>query len=164
MLMDPDPSQQHAGFQHAVWQLPQKVTRPKARFKPTLPMKSGVDGGANQVQKYLGQSLHLYSLLSPPICPMMQRPVQPYIGLSPSAAVVKTGVPGGKTTAKKPLSTTGQCYIVLRNRRWVNTKQHQQFCNRRFLTPESFLANSSLGGVTQSNKLMSSRKKMALPL
>ena len=33
---------------------------------------------------------------------MMQHPVQPYKGLSPRTAVAKTGVPGGKTTAKKP--------------------------------------------------------------
>ena len=59
--MDPHPSQQHADLHHAVWQLQQEVTRPKARFKPTSPEKSGVDGGANQVPTYLGQSLHLYS-------------------------------------------------------------------------------------------------------
>ena len=35
MLMDPHPSQQHAGLQHAVWQLQQEVTKSKARFKPT---------------------------------------------------------------------------------------------------------------------------------
>ena len=46
---EPSPSQQHAGLHHAVWQLQQEVTRPRARFKPTLPEKSGVDGGANQV-------------------------------------------------------------------------------------------------------------------
>ena len=39
------PSQQHAGPQHVVLQLQQEVTRPKERFKPTLPEKSGVDGG-----------------------------------------------------------------------------------------------------------------------
>ena len=38
-------SQQHAGPQHAVLQPQQEVTRPKARFKHTLPEKSGVDGG-----------------------------------------------------------------------------------------------------------------------
>ena len=37
--MDPHPSQQHA-----VWQLQQEVTRPKARHKPTTPEKSEVDG------------------------------------------------------------------------------------------------------------------------
>ena len=31
----------------------QEVTRPKARFKPTLPTKSGVDGGANSCQHIL---------------------------------------------------------------------------------------------------------------
>ena len=44
-LMDPHASQQHEGLQHAVWWLQQEVTRPNARFKPTLPEKSGVDGG-----------------------------------------------------------------------------------------------------------------------
>ena len=34
MLMDPHPN----------WQLQQEVTRPKARFKPTSPKKSGVAG------------------------------------------------------------------------------------------------------------------------
>ena len=52
MLMDPHPSQQHAGLHHAVWQLQQEVTRPKARFKPTSPKKSEVDGGADQVPTY----------------------------------------------------------------------------------------------------------------
>ena len=42
MLMDPHPSQEHAGLHHAVWQLQQEVTWLKARFKPTLPEKSGV--------------------------------------------------------------------------------------------------------------------------
>ena len=37
------------------------MTRPKTRFKPTSPEKSGVDGGANQVPTYLGQLLHMYS-------------------------------------------------------------------------------------------------------
>ena len=32
-------SQQHAGPQHAVLQLQQEVTLPKARFKPTSPKK-----------------------------------------------------------------------------------------------------------------------------
>ena len=40
MLMDPNPSQQHAVF----WPQ-QEVTRPKASFKPTSPKKSDVDGG-----------------------------------------------------------------------------------------------------------------------
>ena len=114
MLMDPHPSQQHAGLHHAVWQLQQEVTRLKARFKPTSPKKSGVDGGANQVPTYLGQLLHLYSpwwsslaIITSShcisgVCPMMQHPVQPYKGLSPSTAVAKTRVHGGKTTAEKP--------------------------------------------------------------
>ena len=34
-----------------------EVTRLKARFKPTTPEKSGVDGGANQVPTYLNISL-----------------------------------------------------------------------------------------------------------
>ena len=36
MLMDPHPSQQHAGLQHAVLQPQQEVTRRQARFKPNL--------------------------------------------------------------------------------------------------------------------------------
>ena len=44
MLMDPHPTQQHAGLQHAVWQLQQEVTRPNAKFKSSSPEKSGVDG------------------------------------------------------------------------------------------------------------------------
>ena len=42
--MDPHPSQQQAGLQRAVWRQQQEVAKPKARFKPTLPEKSGVDG------------------------------------------------------------------------------------------------------------------------
>ena len=53
MVMDPHPSHKHASLHHAVWQLQQEVIRPKARFKPTLLKKSGVDGGANQVPAYL---------------------------------------------------------------------------------------------------------------
>ena len=52
MLMDPHPSRQHAGLHNAVWQLQQEVTRPKARFEPTSPKKSGVDEGANQVNDH----------------------------------------------------------------------------------------------------------------
>ena len=33
----------------------------KAKLKPTLPEKSGVDGGASQVPTNIGQLLHLYS-------------------------------------------------------------------------------------------------------
>ena len=51
MLMDPYPSQQHAGLHNAVWRPEEEVTRPKARFKPTSPNSSGVDGGANQVHQ-----------------------------------------------------------------------------------------------------------------
>ena len=43
------------GLHHAVFQLQQQVTRPKARFKPTLPKKSGVD----VVPINLGQLLYL---------------------------------------------------------------------------------------------------------
>ena len=43
--MDPHPSQQHAGLHHAVWQPQQEVTRPKARFKPTLPVAQEALGG-----------------------------------------------------------------------------------------------------------------------
>ena len=60
MLMDPHPSHKHACLHRAVWQLQQEVTSPKARFKPALPEKSGVDVGTYQVPTYLGQSLHLY--------------------------------------------------------------------------------------------------------
>ena len=38
---------------HAVWRLQQEVNWPKARFQPTLPMKSGVDGAAISYQKTL---------------------------------------------------------------------------------------------------------------
>ena len=41
-------SPQHTGLQHAVFRLQQEVTRPKAKFKPTLPEKSEVDVGSNQ--------------------------------------------------------------------------------------------------------------------
>ena len=37
MLTDPHPSQQHPDLHHAVGQLQQEVTRPRARFKPTSP-------------------------------------------------------------------------------------------------------------------------------
>ena len=46
MLIDPHPSQQHAGLHHAVRQLQQEVARPKARFKTTSLKQSGVDGGS----------------------------------------------------------------------------------------------------------------------
>ena len=46
MLLDPHPSQLHEGIHHAVGWLQQEVTRPKARFKPTLTEKSGVNGRA----------------------------------------------------------------------------------------------------------------------
>ena len=39
----------------------QEVTRPKARFKSTLPEMSEVDGGNKQLPIYLGQSPHLNS-------------------------------------------------------------------------------------------------------
>ena len=51
--MDPQPIRQHAGIQHAGWQLQQEVTGPKARFKPTSPKKSGVDGAAIRCQNIL---------------------------------------------------------------------------------------------------------------
>ena len=53
MLMDPHPSQQHAGLHHAFWQLQQEATRLNARFEPASPKKSGVDGGANRCQHIL---------------------------------------------------------------------------------------------------------------
>ena len=37
--------QQHTGLQDVVFLLQKEVTRPRARFKPTLPQKSEVDGG-----------------------------------------------------------------------------------------------------------------------
>ena len=44
MLMDPRPSQQHAGPLHtAALQLQQEVTRPMTRFEPTLLEKSGLE-------------------------------------------------------------------------------------------------------------------------
>ena len=46
MLIDPNPSQQHSGFQDAVRQPQKEVTMPKARYKHTLHEKSEVDGGA----------------------------------------------------------------------------------------------------------------------
>ena len=42
MVMDPHPSQQHVGPQFEVWQLWLQVARPKTRFKPFSPEKSGV--------------------------------------------------------------------------------------------------------------------------
>ena len=51
--MDPQPSQQHAGLHHAVWQQQQEVTRPKARFKPTSPEKSGGMGEQIRCQHIL---------------------------------------------------------------------------------------------------------------
>lgn len=55
MLVDPYPSQQHAGLQHAVFHLQLEVTRRKARFKPTLTEKSFGGWMRNQVATYLGQ-------------------------------------------------------------------------------------------------------------
>ena len=46
MLMDNHTSQQHAGLHHTVWWLQLEVTRSKVRFKPTLPEKPQMDGGA----------------------------------------------------------------------------------------------------------------------
>ena len=58
MLKDTQSSLQHAGPQLAVLQLQQEVTSLKARFKPTWPKKSGIDGwmdgwGSNQVTTFL---------------------------------------------------------------------------------------------------------------
>ena len=55
MLVDPYPSQQHAGLQHAVFHLQLEVTRRKARFKPALTEKSFGGWMRNQVATYLGQ-------------------------------------------------------------------------------------------------------------
>ena len=60
MLMDPHPIQQHAGLHNAVLQLPQEVTKPKARFKPASPKKSGVDGGANHNNDCLQNNVFNY--------------------------------------------------------------------------------------------------------
>ena len=51
--LDPHPSQQRAGLHYAVWWLQQEVTRPKGRFKPTLPEKSGVYVSIKDVQKLI---------------------------------------------------------------------------------------------------------------
>ena len=45
MLMDPHPSQQHAGLQNAVWWLQQEVTRPKQGLNLTSAKKYGAEGG-----------------------------------------------------------------------------------------------------------------------
>ena len=49
--MDPYPSQQHEGLQHAVYWLQQEVNQ--ARFKPTSPKKSEVElGGGARVKLF----------------------------------------------------------------------------------------------------------------
>ena len=48
-----NPSQQHPGLKHSVLQLQEEATRTQARFKPALPKKSGVDGGAIRCQHIL---------------------------------------------------------------------------------------------------------------
>ena len=54
ILIDPHTSQQDAGLHHGVWQPQLEVTRPKARFKPTLPKRSGVEGGqCDQIEQFL---------------------------------------------------------------------------------------------------------------
>ena len=53
MLMDPYPSQQHSGSQHAILQPQQEVTRPNGIIRPTLPRESGVDGAALRCQHLL---------------------------------------------------------------------------------------------------------------
>ena len=130
MFMVPHPSQQHAGLNYAVLQLQQEVTRPKARFKPTSPKKSGVDGGANQVPTYLGQSLHLYSpwwsslaIITSShcisgVCPMMQHPVQPYKGLSPVQQWQKPEYPVEKPLQRNPLRIAQVIWIWLQSLRW----------------------------------------------
>ena len=54
ILMDPHLSQQHTGLQHAIMHPQEEVTRPKAKFKPNLPEKSEVDGGAIGYQQICG--------------------------------------------------------------------------------------------------------------
>ena len=81
MLMDPHPSQLHAGLQHAALLAQHKVTRPKARFKPTSPEKSGLDEGEIRFQHILvscftcphrshsgGRGLKTYSSFAAPKC------------------------------------------------------------------------------------------------
>ena len=63
MLLDPHSSQQHAGLQHAVRWLQQEVTMPKARLKPTLPGKSGVNGGPISCQHILVSCINWWHLL-----------------------------------------------------------------------------------------------------
>ena len=53
MLVDPNPKQQRAGLQHAIFQLHHEVTRPKARFKLTWPKKSELNGGSVRCQHIL---------------------------------------------------------------------------------------------------------------
>ena len=64
MLIDPHPSQQHAGLHHAVRQLQREVTRPKTRFTPTLPKKSEVDGGTKS-------GANIYWSVASPVFPMV---------------------------------------------------------------------------------------------
>ena len=55
------PSPQPTACRTPFWSLKQQqeVTRPKARFKSSLPKKTKLDGGANQVPTYLGQLLQI---------------------------------------------------------------------------------------------------------
>ena len=53
MVLDPYFSHGQAGLQNAFLKQQQEVTRPMARFKPTLTKKSGVDGGATRCQRIL---------------------------------------------------------------------------------------------------------------
>ena len=40
----PSPSQQNTGLQHVDFQLQHEVTTPNAKFKPTIPERSEVEG------------------------------------------------------------------------------------------------------------------------
>ena len=92
MLVDPHPSQRDAGLHLAACQLQEEVTRSKARCKPTLPKKSGVDGGSKsganiswqvaspvlptviQCSYYHHQSFHYWGLpYDTASCPAIQR-------------------------------------------------------------------------------------------
>ena len=70
MLVDPHPSKQHhVRLQPAFYQMEQEVTMPEARFNPTLPETSEVDGESIRCQHILVSCFnndYLVLLLSPP--------------------------------------------------------------------------------------------------
>ena len=113
MLMDPHPSQQHA-----VWQLQQEVTRLKARFKPTSPKKSGVDGEQIRCQHILVSCFtctphgDLVWLLSPPVIALVGSALWCSIlsshtkALAPVQQWQKPEYPVEKPLQRNPLRTT----------------------------------------------------------